>query len=289
MTPQNAQRLQDVLAEAKSSPDLYHGMTGWYAMDPLYQRFVDIFGPEEAAVKYKQFNTLSGMASPGSDVGTEIARGTGANWLQTQGRFSDFIKHGGGVESGEGTSRPEDMLDLPGHVYHRTAQAIPMDQYLRTGQSQMKSPKVPMYIQASGVPETGFQTDTPVGDAHWARGVGLADTRGTRTSKGQEIVPGSSVSTPEMQQLAPWWRDKVAAPVGLDSVPAQALLWGSMSPYTGVKSAIGAPKLEILSTQIGKLANRLGISPETARDLVISGKAGAFSEGGTVTDTHSGF
>lgn len=283
MTPKNEQRLIDVLGEAKNSPDLYKGMTGWYSMDPLYQRFVQIFGEDEAPAKYKQFNTLSGMASPGSDVGTEIARGTSANWLQNEGRFGDFVRHGGGVDAGPSGDRPADMAELPGHVYHRTAQAIPMQQYLDTGQLQMKSPKVPMYIQASGVPETGFQTDMPVGDAHWARGVGLADTRGTRTSKGQEIVPGSSVSTPEMDTLGPWWKNRVASQVGLESVPAQALAWGAFSPYTGVKSAIGAPKLEILSTQIGKLAQRLGVSPETARDLVISGKAGAFAEGGSVT------
>lgn len=282
MTPRNEQRLVDVLSEARNSPELYKGMTGWYTMDPLYQRFKEIFGEDEAPAKYMQFNTLSGMASPGSSVDQEIARGTSANWLQTEGRFQDFIKHGGGVDAGPSGDRPADMADLPGHVYHRTAQAVPMDQYLRTGQMQMKSPKVPMYIQASGVPETGFQTDMPVGDAHWARGVGLADTRGTRTSKGQEIVPGSSVSTPEMDTLGPWWRNRVAGQAGLDSVPAQALAWGAFSPYTGVKSAIGAPKLEILSTQIGKLATRLGISPESARDLVISGKAGAFAEGGPV-------
>lgn len=282
MTPANEQRLIDVLGEARKSPGLYQGMTGWYAMDPLYQQFVKQYGPELAREKYMQFNALTGMASPGSDVGTEIARGTSANWLHNEGRFQDFIKYGGGLEGGESHSRPVDMADLPGHVYHRTAQAIPMQQYLDSGSLQMKSPKVPMYIQASGVPETGFQTETPVGDAHWARGVGLADTRGTRTSKGVEIVPGSSVSTPEMQTLAPWWRHRIAGAAGLESVPAQALAWGAFSPYTGVKSAIGAPKLEILSTQIGKLAKRLGISPETARDLVVSGKAGAFRAGGSV-------
>lgn len=85
-----------------------------------------------------------------------------------------------------------------------------------------------------------------------------------------------------MQTLAPWFRDRVAAPSGLEAVPAQALMWGAFSPQTGVKSAIGAPKLEILSTQIGKLATRLGISPEHARDLVVAGKAGAFSGGGQV-------
>jgi hypothetical protein len=283
MTPQNEQRLIDVLNEARGTP-LHTGMTGWYSMDPLYERFRQIFGDEDAPAKYQQFNTLSGMASPGSDVGTEIARGTSANWLQNQGRFADFLKYSGVANDERAGIRdyPQDILDVPGHAYHKTAHALPMSQYLSSGEIQMKSPKVPMYIGASGVPETGFQSDMPVGDAHWARGVGLADTRNPRTLKGESIVPGSSASTPEMQTLGPWWRDRVAAQAGYGAVPAQATAWGVFAPYTGVTSNIGAPKLEILSTQIGKLAQRLGVSPETARDLVIQGKAGAYSSGGSV-------
>jgi len=277
MTPQNEQRLIDVLTEAKGTP-LYTGMTGWYSMDPLYDRFKQIFGEDEAPAKYAQFNTLMGMASPGSDVGTEIARGTSANWLQNQGRFQDFKNYAGvaGNKRANIPDFPPDMLNVPGHAYHPTAQAGPMDAYLRTGSIQMQSPKVPMYIGASGVPDIGVQSDMPVGDAHWARGVGLADTRNWRYKKGEQVVPGSSVSTPEMQTLGPWWRDRVAAQAGYQAVPAQATAWGAFAPYTGVTSKIGAPKLEILSTQIGKVASRLGVSPETARDLVISGNTGAF-------------
>lgn len=278
MNPANAQRIVDTLTEARNSPELYKGMTGWYSMDPLYERFRQIFGEDEAPARYAHFNTLMGMASPGSDVGTEIARGSAAHWLNSEGRFNDFVKYGGAM----GSNAPADMADVPGHVYHATAHSVPMGRYLDTGSIQMKSPKVPPYIQASGVPETGFQTDLPVGDAHFSRGVGLADVRGDRTNKGVPAVPQGSVTTPEMQMLHPWWRDQVAAQAGLESVPAQALMWGAYSPYTGVESAIGAPKLEILSTQIGKLATRLGVSPETARDLVITGKAGAFRVGGHV-------
>jgi hypothetical protein len=287
MTPANEQRLIDVLGEARNSPDLYKGMTGWYAMDPLYQRFQQMYGDEEAPGRFEKFITLMGMASPGSNVHTEIARGTAAHWLDNQGRFEDFLKYGGGKEAATGAQKvgtPEDMLAVPGHAYHRTAQGLPMADYLGTGKVQMNSPKVPPYIRASGVPETGFQTDLPVGDAHWSRGVGLADTRNQTSSKGVPTVPNASVSTPEMQTLQPWWKNRVAGQAGLESVPAQALLWGAMSPYTGVTSAIGAPKLEILSSQIGKAAQRLGVSPETARDLIISGKTGAFAEGGIVRD-----
>jgi hypothetical protein len=288
MTPQNEQRLIDVLSEARGTP-LHTGMTGWYSMDPLYERFKQIFGEQDAPAKFARFNTLMGMASPGSDVGTEIARGSSANWLDTQGRFPDFQTYGGvsGKKRQGMPDFPEDMMNVPGHAYHPTAQAGPMADYLRTGALQMKSPKVPMYIGASGVPDyagpegSGFstlgnQSDMPVGDAHWARGVGLADTRNWRYKKGEQTVPGSSVSTPEMQTLGPWWRDRVAAQAGYQAVPAQATAWGAFAPYTGVTSAIGAPKLEILATQIGKTAQRLGVSPETARDMVLRGETGAF-------------
>jgi hypothetical protein len=280
--PKNAQRLQDVLAESRNSPSLFTGMNGWYSMDPLYERFRQIYGDDEAPARYSHFNTLMSMASPGSPVDQEIARGSAAHWLANEGRFADFDKYGGGKEGPAYGDRPADMEGIPGHVYHATAQSRPMSDYVRTGQVQLGSAKVPVYMGASGVPETGFQTDLPTGDAHFARAVGLADTRGDRTLKGQPAVPGSSASTAEMGVVGPWFRNSVASPLGMEASPAQAVLWGAMSPHTGVKSAIGAPKLELLSQQIGKVAQRLGVSPETARDLVITGKAGAFRRGGRV-------
>jgi hypothetical protein len=151
-----------------------------------------------------------------------------------------------------------------------------MGQYLASGNIDgMGSAKVPSYIAASGVPETGFQTQWPVGDAHWSRLVGLPDVRGARTSKGVEVLPNASASVPEMTALGPWWKDKIAEPMGLQAVPAQAVVWGAGSGATGVTSPIGAGKLELLAQQIGKAADRMGVSPETARDMIIRGQAHA--------------
>jgi hypothetical protein len=153
----------------------------------------------------------------------------------------------------------------------------------------MDSPKAPPYIQASSVPELGFQTDLPVGDAHWARMVGLADTRGNKTLKGKSVVPADSVSTPELQQLAPWWKNDIAGKFGLESVPAQAIMWGAGAPQTGVKTAIGAGKLELQAIEMAKAANRLGVSPETARDLILMGKERAGKkEGGPINMADGG-
>ena len=276
MNPRNEQRLLDVLSEAEKYPELVKGMDPWYIMDPVYKRMEELMGPEKAREAYQRFNTLTGMASPGSDVLTEMNRGTAANYLAQQGRFDDFLKYAGKPAAARGADFPEDLRAVMGHPYHMTAQGTPMKKYLESGEIQMKSPKVPAYIQASSVPEVGFQTNLPVGDAHWSRAVGLADTRG-----GQSF--GASVSNPEMAQLAPWWRDKIAGEIGIESVPAQARAWGAFSPQTGVESPIGAPKIELLSMKIMEAAKRLNITPEEARDMILKGEAYAGKkEGGAV-------
>lgn len=276
-TPQNTQRLQDILGEAGRHEGL-RTADAWYIMDPVYQRMEQMFGPEEAVKRYKMFNTSTAMASPGSDVMTEIQRGTGAHWLHNQGRFDDFKKFAGVPEELRSRTAhfPQDMRYIGGHPYHRTAQSDPMQKFFDTGAIQSDAPKVPLYAHASGVPETGFQTSGPVGDAHFSRGVGLSDTR-----KGPTDVQGS-FSRAEYQTLQPWWQHDVAAPAGLESVPAQARLWTVLGPQTGVESALGAPKLELLAQQIMVAAKRLRISPEQARDLILSGQAGAGMLGGAI-------
>ena len=280
MGSKNVQRIIDTMAEAEKHPKLVQGMDPWYVMDPVYQRMEQLLGKEKAIEEYRKLNTLMGMASPGSEVLTEIPRGTAAYYLQNKGRFPEFMEHAGKPAGARGAGFPADILNVPGHAYHKTAQALPMQQFLESGEMQMSSPKVPMYIEASGVPQTGFQTRTPVGDAHWSRAVGLADTRGAATRKGQPIIPGASVTNPEMSLLGPWWREEVAAPMGLESVPAQARAWGTFSGQTGVTTPIGAPKIELLADKIAETAHRLGVPIDKARDLVLMGETYAGKKNG---------
>ena len=283
MTPENEKRIIDVLSEAEKHHALIQGMDPWYIMDPAFQRMAQLIGKDNAIREYDKLNHLMGMASPASEVMTEIPRGTAAYMMSTQGRFADFLKHAGKAEDKRTRRFPADIRNVPGHAYHKTAQAGPMDKYLTSGQMTMKTPKVPLYIKSSGVPETGFQTETPVGDAHWSRGVGLADTRNRKMVKGREAIPGASVTNPEMTLLAPWWREQIAAKLGLESGPAQARSWGTFAPQTGVDTPIGAGKLELLARNIMMTAHRLGVTPETARDLLLTGKAYAGkAEGGAV-------
>jgi hypothetical protein len=275
-TPQNTQRVLDILEEARKRPELYKGMASWYTMDPLYQELVRLVGPENAAAEFNRLNTLTGMASPGSEVLTEINRGTAANWLSKEGRFDDFMKYGGAREDGRplpGT--PEDMMAVQGHPYHKTAQGMAMQKYLDTGEVQMGSAKVPSYIAASGVPETGFQTQYPVGDAHFSRIIGLPDVRPLRMNKGELQANSASASVPEMVGITPWWQTKIAAEAGIEPVPTQAVVWGAGANATGVTSPVGATKLELLAMQIEKAAARMGVPVEEARDLILTGKAHA--------------
>jgi hypothetical protein len=278
MLPKNEQRLIDILAEANKHRPLQVGMDAWYVMDPAYRRLEQLIGPEAAKARYDRLNHVVGMMSPGSEVGTEIARGTAADYLINQGRFGDFEKYAGMAESARGKDFPKDIRRVPGHAYHKTSQVTPLRDYLRTGKLQMQSPKVPLYIQASGVPQTGFQTKLPVPDAHFTRALGTSDVR---TDKDY----AASMSMPEHQQLGPWFRDKIAKKVGLEAVPAQARLWGAASGQTGVTTPIGAPKLELLTQHILNMAQHHGITPEEARDHVLLGTK--YAGGGFVDDAHS--
>jgi len=272
MTPANTQRIVDTLGEAGKYPELATGMDAWYVMDPAFQRLVQLVGKEEAIKRYNRFNHLTGMASPGSEVLTELNRGTAANYLAQQNRFDDFVKYAGMAENKRGADFPSDLAGVMSHPYHSTAQATPMSKYIESGQLQMGSPKVPLYIQSSGVPETGFQTALPVGDAHWSRGVGLADTRNTKMVKGREAVPGDSVTNTELQSLGDWWRRNIAGDLGLESVSTQARAWGTFAPQTGVDTPVGAPKLELLARKIMQTAQQTGLPPELVRDKVLTGE-----------------
>jgi hypothetical protein len=260
MVPENARRLQDLIGETMKRPELYHPMANWYVMDPAYWEIVKLVGEDAAPQIYARFNSLTGMASPSSDVLKEWNRGTGAHWLANEGRWQDFKRYG--KRSGM-PGQPEDMIDIQGHPHHKTAHAGPMEKYLERGEVDMGSAKVPTYLEASGVPETGFQTRWSVGDAHLARIAGMADVRG--------VASGKSASVPEMVDFAPWFREEVAKPMRIESVPGQGTVWGAGSGATGVESPLGAGKLELLAMSMGKRAEREGIDAKHVRDAVLLG------------------
>jgi hypothetical protein len=253
---------------------MWNGMKGWYVMDPAYKRLEQLVGPEEAKGRYRDFNFATAAHSPSAPVETELNRGTHALMAKNRGQIDDWLRHGGMAEDVRRRDFPEWLRDAEGHPYHTTAHASGMRSLLERGDlSGMKNPKVPAYAHASGVPETGFQTEFPVADAHFTRGIGLSDVR-TRADF------ATSAKMPEAASLYPWWRDKVAKQVGLESVPAQAISWGMYGPATGVATRVGAPKLEILADRIYQTAMRHNLDPGAVRDDVLLGRRGLYSDTG---------
>ena len=284
MSEANTNRLLEGISTARrEAPALVEGMAPWYIMDPMYRRQVELVGEEEATRLFNQMNTLTGMSSPGSGVDAELHRGTAANYLAEQGRFSDFVDKVGIPFDKRGPDFPSDIIDVPGHAYHATAHTKPMVNYLEPEYHgdravEMGSVKVPSYIEAGGVPGVEgipFQTKTPIGDAHFSRSVGLADVRKSGDW-------GASITGPELRGLEDWWQKDIAEPSGFEAVPAQAINWGLYAPQTGVETLIGAGKLELLARRIMDKARRTGENPYDLRDRVLKGQAFATAAGAGV-------
>lgn len=294
MTERNAQRLQDELAEAQKYPAMFRPMHAWYVMDPAYQRLLQIMPKNEADAAYARMNSFVASASPMSEPVAEIPRGLAANMMENEGLF-DIFRKVGGKEAGkrvealrsEGLSDEEvkRVLDkvpglerFPGHSAHMTH--AEMMGKLRGNEYKVisDSPKVRVYSQASGVAEHpyGFQTDSLIADAGLTRNMGFAEISRSKT-------PGDSLGNAPYRDIRPWWANKVAGPMGMEGVQAQAVNWATSSPATGVGTSLGSTKLELLARYIGQRATELGVDPIVFRDLVLRGKA--FANGGEV---HSG-
>jgi len=267
MNPANEQRLIDTLAEARKYPGLEQGMVPWYVMDPAYQRMVQLFGPERAAKEYKDFNMSMTPFSAGSSVPSEINRGTAANMMRQRGEYDIFKQYGGIAVPKRGADYPPELRDVKGMMGHLN-QANPVERYFNTGSHGYgdANVKINLYSDASGVPQTGFQTTGAVPDAHFTRAVGVPDARVNPNSHNEYMI-GT-----EYRQIGPWYRDKIAKPLGIEAVPTQALMWGTYGPQTGVKTKIGAGKLELMSKQMWERAKKLGIDPQDFRDQVLRGE-----------------
>jgi hypothetical protein len=241
-------------------------MDPWYVMDPAYQRMVQLVGPERAKAEYTAFNMSMTPFSAGSNVQTEINRGTAANMMRTRGEYPLFRQYAGVADAARGADYPDILRDVKGHMMHAN-QADPVTRYIETGGHAYDNDtvKIPLYTQASGVPETGFQTRLPVPDAHFTRAVGVPDVRGKANFN--EYMGGT-----EYRPIGPWYRENVAKPLGIEAVPAQARMWGLYAPQTGVKTPVGAGKLELMSQNIWERAQRLGVDPKQLRDDVLTGK-----------------
>ena len=264
MVPENTQRILDILREGqKRAPGLMEGMQGWYVSDPMFKRLVELVGPEEAVLRFNRLNLLNAAESPNMPVPDEIRRGAAANFMNEQNRWPEWVQHGSAEKPQRAAAGAlQDIQTLPGRVGSRAANQTSV---IEGKGLNMNSPKVPLYGQASGVPETGVQTNMPVGDAHFSRIIGLPDVRTAKNFN-------ASITMPELRSINEWFGN-IAKESGGRSVDTQAKLWGLGAPQTGVTTPIGAPKIELIADRIAKVAAERGISPQTLRDQYLLGKS----------------
>ena len=269
-TPENAERLRSIIQAYKEhDPSGYHGMVGWYEMDPMYHSIKKILGGNEEAASrvYHNLNSMTAYASPMSPVGTEIKRGTAAAMMAAEGNFDKFATHGNLPQSRAPAELKAKNFELgnEGTMAHGS-QAPAMGRFLETGQ-EANAVKTGTYRRSSDAPSrpgSDYQNTQPVGDSHWSRGAGLADVRGAKAFEG-------SATGTEMKTLGKWFHDQVARhpDVDLPSTSAQAVQWGALSKETGVDTPIGAPKLEIWADKIAEAAKREGIAPKAMWERIV--------------------
>ena len=253
-TPSNTDRLIEQLAAfQKYAPRMTEGMAGWYIFDPLVENLARRHGPEEARRAFTETNSFTAPHSAGSPVDWEIQRGMAARDLFNAGRFDEWVHGGGKDPSTIGLA----SQGVKGHLA-TGSQTQALMRYLETGDWGFGAPKVHSYLQAAD--PYNPQSAWAVGDAHFGRAKGLGDVR-----TNQDF--GASLTAPEMAVIGPWFRE-IAGEVGMPAVPAQATNWGGFAKRTGVKSAVGAPKLEFFLDEAQKLMQRDGISFEEAIDRV---------------------
>jgi hypothetical protein len=188
--------------------------------------------------------------------------------MAAEGNFDKFASHGGLPQDKVPSALKSKNFELgnEGHAMHSTAHAGAMSRFNETGQ-EANAVKTGTYRRSSDSPSregSDHQNTVPVGDSHWARGVGLADVRGAKMSDG-------SAEGTEMKVLAPWYHDEVARhhDINLPSTSAQAVQWGALSKETGVNSPIGAPKLEIWADEIAEAAKREGVAPKAMWERIV--------------------
>jgi len=277
MNPTNESRLQDILSLAGDDPR-FAGSYGWYETLPLREKFRSVLGKELGDKRFDEFMQRSSVMSAGSPVDLELRRASLAGLLDESGELDRFIK--GNMTSGENVYKefPEMFKDIRdaggyGHIYHATAHRPGLSRHA-TGDnffndaSILKAPKTPNYYHS----KTGANLQHPTQDAHFVRGIGLSDVRPMKKSG-----TDGSIDYTETGKIRDWWSNKVSDPIGMSGSPAQALLWNTLAPQTGVKTLVGKPLLELITDGVEREALKQAKSPQQALlDFINrSGKLGA--------------
>ena len=267
-TPANEQRLQDVLATAATDPK-FVGSYGWYMQDPLAQKYMQELGPIRGLAKFREMTKAGSALSPNTPVPLEARRTSLYNYDPEKFVNTD-------LSSGEKVmaAYPElfgedlDYAKKYAGMYHQSQHVPALKRMQEMGDpfnpDRAQSPKTPNYYYS----RTGENYRYGTGDAHFVRGIGLADTRPNKQS-GAPAETGS-IKAGETGFVRDWWDEDVTAPLGMTGSPGQALMWNVLAPQTGVRTDVGKPLLELQTDLIQERAKRTGNTPEqTLQDWIL--------------------
>ena len=175
-------------------------------------------------------------------------------------------------------SKPLDPLGLlrrgdvlPGAQQALAAKDVAELKQLRTGTPFETDPLQAAKTQAYYGARVGENVWSPIMDAHFVRGIGLPDVRPAR---GGDLR--GSIGEREAGRVADWYARKVAQPVGMHGVGAQALQWNVLGPQTKVESPLGAGLMEIMADLAARKAQTTGQTPREALDAFIRGEQDLF-------------
>lgn len=276
LTRRNANRLQEAIDAGLRNPQI-RNTRSWYEMSPLWDHADTLGVPDTGPFSKRALNTRMGVMSPSAAPPVEVERGFLANYLAHEGRTEDFVRLGGVPLEERGDWFPPDMMDMTSHLRHRRAHVPNLLDFETTGRLWSPKHKVPTYVGATD--PVWPNASRPIADAHLTRFSGYPDVRTSNT----QATLKKELSNSEYSDFFPWFDKAVASPLDLRPRDAQALMWNLGGPQTGVRY-IGPMKLEMISNFMGQSADRLGVSPEHARDMLLTGKTPGFAEGGTVED-----
>jgi hypothetical protein len=279
----NADARKQIMATIKKGLDM--GAGNWYDTGPLREVFLKELGPQEGEAAFKQFISLIGPTSAGSDVGTNIKQASNLYSQARSGRTDPFVLKRSGLESFE--NPPPEY----GHPYQQNMMES-ADVLREKGQlSSVDNPKIASFVQnlmGNWDPATldrhalrlmGMMSKDP----RWLKSGALA--KDNPFNPAAEFAAGKlsiddALKNPMYWQDVPaakdygameqYWKD-MAKEMGISPAEAQAAAWVGGSSTTGVESP-PVPFIDVFKDRLRRTAIRDNVAPADVLKMFIQGR-----------------
>jgi hypothetical protein len=265
MLPGNERRLRSIMEYARERPE-FTGSYGWYELSPLLEKYIKEWGPEKGRQLFSEFNQYGAAFSPQNDVLTETM-------MASLAQYAKHLKDPGLYKRSAELGLHGDYRKFTEGTHARAVDRVMRGEFF-ANPDLSAAHKTKNYYHS----RMGDQFQYPTQDAHFARVIGLPDTREVTAliqSRGPKAVRDKVKANPSKAEppgIRTWFRDRIAVPIGMTGSPAQALLWNAAGTSTKVKTDLCAPFLELMLQAARRRAAVTGESPQTVMDRFIAGQ-----------------